>query len=341
MNQGSGAGDQGSGGTAGRGQEHGRGAPLTSGLWPPTPRLGVIGTPVWDRLWRWEGDRLAAEPVEGWGGITYSLAALAAEVLPPWRVVPLLKLGADRADEAMHFLSTLPLELGAGVRVVDEPMNFVELRYQDAARRVERLSGGVSPWSWDELEPLLAGLDALYINFVSGYEMELPTLERLRAAFPGPIYADLHSLLLGREVDGTRVPQPLAEWRRWVSCLDVVQLNEDEILALTGQELSMAATVGEILAAGPGVVLVTRGAEGASFAALPAGARTQLFDVPLPGGPEFGDPTGCGDVWGATCCARMLADASIEVAIEEAHRAARRKLSHAGGAEGLSAWLRG
>lgn len=302
-------------------------------------RLGVIGTPVWDRLWAWAGDRLAAEPVEGWGGITYSLAALAAEALPPWRVAPLLKLGADRADEAMRFLSTLPLELGAGVRVVDEPMNFVELRYQDAARRVERLSGGVSPWSWAELEPLLSGLDALYINFVSGYEMELPTLERLRAAFPGPIYADLHSLLLGREPDGTRVPRLLAEWRRWVRCLDVVQLNQDELLALTGEDLPMAAVAGEILMEGPGVVLVTRGAEGASFATLAAGARTALFEVPLPGGAAAGDPTGCGDVWGAVCCARMLADASIEVAIEEAHRAARRKLSHTGGAEGLYEWL--
>lgn len=307
-------------------------------------RLGVIGTPVWDRLWRWEDGRLADEPVEGWGGITYSLAALAAEVLPPWRVVPLLKLGADRAEEAMRFLEPLPLELGAGVRVVDEPMNFVELRYQDAARRVERLTGGISPWKWAELEPLLAGLDALYINFVSGYEMELPTLERLRAAFSGPIYADLHSLLLGREPDGTRVSRPLPEWRRWVRCFDVVQLNEDELLALTGEALPIPAAVGEILADdGPGVVLVTRGAEGASFATTPSGrgVGTALFDVPLPQGPASGDPTGCGDVWGATCCARLLADASIEVAIEEAHRAARRKLAHTGGAEGLYEWLAG
>jgi hypothetical protein len=256
-------------------------------------------------------------------------------------VVPLLKLGADRAADAVRFLSTLPLVLGAGVRVVDERMNFVELRYQNPARRVERLSGGVSPWSWAELEPLLAGLDALYINFVSGYEMELPTLERLRAAFPGPIYADLHSLLLGREPDGTRVPRPLSEWRRWVSCLDVVQLNEDELLALTGEDLPMTAAVGEILAAGPEVVLVTRGAEGASFATLAAGADTTLVEVPPPGGAAAGDPTGCGDVWGATCCARLFAGASIEDAIEEAHRAARSKLSHPGGAAGLYERLHG
>jgi len=301
----------------------------------------VIGTPVWDRLWAWENDRLAAEPVEGWGGITYSLAALAAAVRPPWRVVPLLKLGADRARQARRFLESVPLELGAGVRVVDERMNHVELRYQDPARRVERLSGGVSPWTWSELAPLLGGLDALYINFVSGYEMELPTLERLRAAFPGPIYADLHSLLLGREPDGTRVPRSLPEWRRWVRCLDVVQLNEDELAVLTGEELQMATVAGKILKAGPGVVLVTRGAEGASFATTPAGADTGFFDVPLPDGAAAGDPTGCGDVWGATCCARLLSGASIEVAIEEAHRAARRKLAHTGGAEGLYEWLRG
>lgn len=302
-------------------------------------RLGVIGTPVWDRIWGWEDGGPAAEPVEGWGGITYSLAALAAVRPADWQIVPLLKLGADRAADARRFLEALPLELGAGVRVVGEAMNQVELRYREPARRSERLRGGVPPWSWTELEPLVAGLDALYLNFVSGYELELPTLQRLRAAFRGPIYADLHSLLLGREPDGTRVPRPLPEWRAWVRCLDVVQLNEDELRTFPGAETSLDAAVLELLREGPGLVLVTQGAAGASYGAAVGGVATRLCAVPVPGPSVGGDPTGCGDVWGATCCLCLLGDASIEAAIIAAHGAATLKLSHRGGAAGLAEYL--
>jgi hypothetical protein len=55
----------------------------------------------------------------------------------------------------------------------------------------------VPPWRWAELEPLLDGLDALYVNLISGFELDLDAATRLRGAVPGPIYGDLHSLLLG------------------------------------------------------------------------------------------------------------------------------------------------
>jgi sugar/nucleoside kinase (ribokinase family) len=52
------------------------------------------------------------------------------------------------------------------------------------------------------------------------------------------------------------------------------------------------------------------------------------------------DPTGCGDVWGATYFSRLLAGDSLEVAMRAAHRAAARNLAHRG-ATGLSRHLRG
>ena len=58
---------------------------------------------------------------------------------------------------------------------------------------------------------MIAGLDALLVNFISGFEMSLGTAQLLRRGFGGPIYADLHSLFLGMQADGLRVPQPLPE----------------------------------------------------------------------------------------------------------------------------------
>src|SRR5437016_14508031 len=103
------------------------------------------------------------------------------------------------------------------------------------------MSGGVPPWTWPELGGQVTDLDALYVNFISGYEMDLQTAQLLRRGFPRFLYADLHSLFLGKEPDGTRVPQPLPDAPAWFSCFDVVQLNEEELAQLGPDPLIVAA----------------------------------------------------------------------------------------------------
>jgi sugar/nucleoside kinase (ribokinase family) len=73
---------------------------------------------------------------------------------------------------------------------------------------------------------------------------------------------------------------------------------------------------------------------GASFGPL----RTAL--VPPPAIVTDGDPTGCGDVWGATYFSRLLAGDSLSDAMQAAHRAATRNVEYRG-ATGLSRHLRG
>ncbi|HEX8361336.1 MAG TPA: hypothetical protein VF613_14580, partial [Longimicrobium sp.] len=162
-----------------------------------TLRLGVLGTFVWDRIWTLE-DQAAGRPFESWGGVAYALAAAAAACPAGWEIVPVARVGADLADEARAFAAALPgLDAGAGIVAVPVPNNRVELRYLDAASRHEIQTGGVGGWPWEELAPRVAGLDALYVNYLSGVELDLATTERLRASFGGAMYADLHSLLLG------------------------------------------------------------------------------------------------------------------------------------------------
>jgi len=233
---------------------------------------------------------------------------------------------------------------------VPTPNNRVVLYYQNAERRCERMSGGVPAWTWPELGPLVTDLDALYVNFISGFEMGLGTAQALRQAFRGSIYADLHSLFLGMRQDGIRMLQPLPDAPSWFGCFDVIQMNEDEMRQLSDEPLAAAAAV---LGAGAQALVVTLGPRGAVYVSdgqtvrRPDGpavrrsdgqtVRSELIAAPAV---DATDPTGCGDVFGATCCARLLGGDSFPEAVAAANRAASRAATFRG-AGGLAAHLRG
>jgi hypothetical protein len=322
----------------------------------PRPlRLGVLGTLVWDRIFDRGGWR---EPIEEWGGISYAMEALSVVLPEEWVMRPILKVGEDLGERALDYLGSIPrVEMDPGVRLVPFPNHRVELRYQDQTRRLERLEGGVPPWTWEELEPLLREVDALYVNFITGFEIGVETAHHFRERFPAPTYADLHSLFQGLTVHGDRFPRELPGGGAWFRAFDAVQMNEDEFELMGrswGDPWELAAdTVGPELK----LITVTMGGKGAAYVAAPEfkgdpgswpGIRSSLSSggavrtgrAPLAGGPLSGDATGCGDVWGATFFARLLGGDPLERAMAGANRFAAKNVEHRG-ARGLRHHLRG
>jgi hypothetical protein len=318
-------------------------------------RIGILGSLVWDLIY---GRDQLAPPVEEWGGIAYALAGLDASLPPDWEIVPLIKVGRDLSSEAQDFLRGLSrLAPGARCAEVTAPNNRVVLHYQSTERRCERMAGGVPGWTWAELGPMVQDLDAIYLNFISGFELCLGTAQALRQGFAGPIYADLHSLFLGMQQDGMRVLQPLPNAPDWFGCFDMVQLNEEEMQQLTPDPLTLAAGA---LGAGVSLLTVTLGPRGVAYVAAPGfdgltdgrrdrrtgrlsgnlaipTVRTALIPAP---NVESLDPTGCGDVFGAAAFARLLAGDSIEAALRHATALAARNAGFRG-ASGLARHLRG
>ena len=286
-----------------------------------TPRLGVLGTLVWDTI---DGPE-ASDSLEDWGGLAYALGALEATLDPAWDIVPIVKVGKDMMSEASAWFAGLRgVSDRSGVVLADCENNRVALKYTGPARRVETLSGGVPPWTWTELAPLVEGLDALYVNFISGFELSLEVAQRLRGGVAGPTYADLHSLFLGVDDGGRRFHRPLEDALSWCRAFDAVQVNEDELAQLaadTGDPWAWAHwSVGE----GVKELLVTMGSEGAARVGPPEtggeeGAEVLRVATSDPGG---GDPTGCGDVWGATFFGGRLAGVPLTSAMERANRVA-------------------
>lgn len=309
------------------------------------PKVGILGSLVWDLIY---GRDPMAPPVEEWGGIAYALSSLDASVPAGWEIVPLIKVGRDLAPRAQEFLRSLPrLTPGARCVEVPAPNNRVVLHYHSNERRTERMSGGVPAWTWAELGPMVRDLDAIYVNFISGFELALGTAQALRQGFRGPIYVDVHSLLLGMQHDGVRVLRPLADAEAWFACFDVVQLNEDEMHQLSTDPLALSA---QALDAGVSLLVVTLGARGAAYVAAAGfdgwGPRTAAEQHAVrtalisPGQVDVLDPTGCGDVFGAAAFARLLAGDAVEDALRHATSLAARNAAFRG-AGGLTRHLRG
>lgn len=316
-------------------------------------RVGVIGSIVWDVIY---GRNQNAAPIEEWGGITYALSGLDAALDPDWEIVPVMKVGEDMAARATQFIKRLErMAPDAALIAVPCPNNRVELRYTDDERRSEILTGGVPGWQWSGLKTALdaAKLDALYINFLSGWELDLETTRLVRQHFRGPIYCDLHMLAWAVQPDGLRTLRPIPNVREWCESFDFLQVNEDEMSMLAPDPMALAATA---LHAGVRNLSVTLGKRGAVYFASPdfdsvadlrtphslsssvGPVRTAL--VPADYVFDGGDPTGCGDVWGATQFSRLLAGDNLIAAIQAAHHAAARNVQYRG-ATGLADHLRG
>jgi sugar/nucleoside kinase (ribokinase family) len=199
------------------------------------------------------------------------------------------------------------------------------------------------------LEPLIQDLDALYVNFISGFETSLDPIRRVRSVFQGPMYVDLHSLFLAVQQDGLRTPQQLPDIGEWFACFDVVQINEDELKLIGEDPMEVAAGA---MAHGVQLFIVTLAEHGAVFFTTGGfdfrGARQHLRPAPEPirtakvepDSVEVRDPTGCGDVFGGAMVGRLVRGDDVEIALRAANAAAARNVQYRGATD-LQYHLRG
>jgi sugar/nucleoside kinase (ribokinase family) len=96
---------------------------------------------------------------------------------------------------------------------------------------------------------------------------------------------------------------------------------------------------GVVYVAAPGFERLSDLANG-SLAPSTGAIRTELVPATPARDLSGGDPTGCGDVWGATYFSRLLAGDDIHSAMRTASAAAARNVDHRG-ATGLAQHLKG
>lgn len=264
-------------------------------------KIGVIGTINRDRITHPD-----STVVNSWGGILYNLKFLNA--FPELTIYPAVNIGDDCRHSILNILKNFENVDSCFVRIVKEDNNYCLLTYKDQSAKSEILKGGVPPLVFRDISGLV-GCELVLLNFISGKDVSLKTLEKFRREYSGTIYIDLHSLTLGRRKGSQGAERYLRLprlWRRYVACADILQINRVEFELLSRQSFSPQNGRRFFQCLGPNIkcMIVTLGDNGCMLFI----SNGEPKAVPLPADPvtKIYDTTGCGDVFSAGFIGRYL-----------------------------------
>lgn len=139
--------------------------------------------------------------------------------------------------------------------------------------------------------------DGILINMITGFDISLNQLQAIRDKYNGIIFMDVHTLSRGLDETGSRKFRVIPGFEEWAKCLDVIQVNQNEVYSLF--PLKTEIEIGsKLLELGVKVLCVTKGNLGArvyyqndkEIASYHIAAKnvSQLKMV------------GCGDIFGST-----------------------------------------
>ncbi len=262
-------------------------------------RVTIIGSVNFDRIVTLDG----AEK-NSLGGILYNVFSLASLSGSDLKIFPLIKVGKQHWTEVIKLLGKYRNVDSLCAKVSPTGTNENLLVYVAEGERSEKLKLRIVPFTFEEVEPYLCS-DLILLNFVSGSEIQLGLLEKIRQNSNSLIYMDVHSKVLGMKEDGTRYPLGWADWEKWLKYTDIVQMNLDECRLLLRERIestqSLLAAARRIAEVGPAQVLITLGRDGVLVYWRNGEERWELIPASTH---EVLDTTGCGDcftagyIWG-------------------------------------------
>ena len=260
---------------------------------------------------------------QSYGGIFFSVAALANLLGPKDTVAPVFGVGKADHDALIERLNSYPNVDRSGIYSFNGPSNRVRLVYSNRSERTECSKNISEPITYKRIRPHLDA-DMILVNMISGFDVTLEAFDELRMGVREeniPIYLDIHSLTLGVKEDDTRFHRPVELWRRWLFMIRAAQMNEEEAAILSTDRLDETALAKQTLALNTGALLITRGERGCT-AFIDEHKHMRRVDVPGIAIASASDPTGCGDVFGAAYCAHYAKTKDVESSARFANKVA-------------------
>lgn len=260
--------------------------------------FGLIGTVTHDFISFDSG-----QSFEGLGGVLYQAAVLCALGKEVFLYTNLGEELAKDLESITRDWTTLHKE---GIRPVPGPGNKVYLHYPSQGERVEVLKSVVPPLDSSQLLKKITDFGMLIMIVNSGFDLELSEWRKIVKAASCPVWLDIHSLLLSRELNVQRKYLTLFEWKDWIKGVSFVQANAKEVATMLGQpdkvisELDISSFAAMAFKRGAKAVFVTLGKEGVFVL-----TRERSEKIKAAKTEKVVDTTGCGDVFCAAAAAKL------------------------------------
>ncbi len=205
-------------------------------------RIGIIGQPCIDEIVH--VGNISPLPELALGGVLYSYAAMERLMREHGAITDSFSPLTWLSKPDRPFLESLlnkcsHIEREIGLWPTDLQTNRVQLVYRENGERTEHCPHILPTLTNDQLTPtLLESLDGLFVNMISGFDIDTETLgTALNSSMKKPyVHIDIHALVLGSlsEKDDNapfgegREPRGVSDWKRWLAIADSVQMNELE-----------------------------------------------------------------------------------------------------------------
>jgi len=252
--------------------------------------FGLIGTITSDEVSFDSG-----QTIRGLGGVLYQAAVLCGLGKD---VHLYTNLGEELVQDVEKMVENWPTLRKEGICKVPGLGNQVRLHYPEKGERVETLKSVVPPLNPRQVIEDMPRLGMLILIINSGFDINPSDWRKIVTAAKIPVWLDVHSLPLSRELDVPRKYLPLTEWRKWVEGVSFIQVNEKELSSMLGDP-DKTYSEDETLAFGKAAfnlgikaVFVTLGKEGVLVMKPEESKRIRSPEVK-----SVVDTTGCGDVF--------------------------------------------
>lgn len=169
----------------------------------------------------------------------------------------------------------------------------------------------------------ISSFDGIILNMITGFDIDLDQMKKIRKNFKGLIYMDIHTFSRGIEkkiINDEKVFKRnfrnIPNFKEWAENIDIVQVNENELLTLS-EESTELKIVEEVLKAGLKYIIITKGKLGSKIYFRNNEEINSMFKSSLKA--ETHNKIGCGDVFGAAFFYTYFKSKDISKSLETAN----------------------
>ena len=138
--------------------------------------------------------------------------------------------------------------------------------------------------------------DGIFINMVTGFDINLKQMEEVRKEFNGLIYFDVHTFSRGVSNDMRRDFRRISGFDKWAKNIDILQVNKEEIQTIS-DENNEIDIVREMFSYGIKILIVTKDKHGSRAYFIEEREIKSVFISAIK--VKVLNKVGCGDVFGA------------------------------------------